>query len=76
MTAKTRIEEYLSPDWTALDSDAKLNLIKHIRSDRHFIKPGKVIRETKQKKTRVDKALQKLTPEEKRELLAALRGEK
>ena len=68
-----KVEDLLFPDFQRLPQSDKLDLIRHIRSDRHMTKPSVAARKSRIKKTKIQKALDKLTPEERQALIAKLK---
>lgn len=70
-----KIEQLLSPSFLEQSPEERIAHIRHIRSQRHFTKPSVVKRQTKSRKSKIKKALEKMSPEEKAALLRKLRGQ-
>lgn len=66
-----KLEDIMTP-LQELPTAEQLDLIAHVRSQRHFAKPAKIEREKRSTETKAQKMLKKLSPEDRQALLQKL----
>jgi len=68
-----KLEDLLHPRYSEMPDTEKLEQIRHIRSDRHFTKPAVAQRRQKVQNKKTTNILDKLSPEERAEVLRIMR---